>query len=690
MYTTDSNIFLHEHLPESDSIRLLIIHPGQYKSVIQCDIIHTTLHACHSDIYENYTALSYVWGNATGTTDIWINGFRFPVTVNLAKALDGLRDEKRPLRVWADAVCINQINVSGRSHQVGLMKEIYGLAQQTVIDLGPLTEETKRLFEIMQEKKPDHVKLKIASFDAARDILSRPWFTRVWVYQELVLSAGVLVQIGHMRVPWDSLCDIILSHLGDGTSNNDTSDRELNSQDTVTPPYRSTDAVDLDADKIPLKLMPRPFVPWPEQCEFDTQRHKLLWGMNNMNEDRLKYHLELWGGGCRVSLLDILVSRRGSKASDLRDIIYGYLAIANLENDPLTSEMFPEVYNWEPSKYIPVADYTKSAEEVFTEAACYIACYDTPCGLRSGLRQVLHYAATKAPHIKSSNLPSWVPDWTLDISSLQDPCWASDNDTMDAFNATLPAGFKHVAGFIPVYPHILSFFYLQNCYKLEIVERTNDLVVNELPNEHAKQALNDSVSQELKRVYSSTWNEEEFSYIYQAAHYLWQSLQANNMWPDPSEDFSCLLRTWERILKFDRVRTRATYANGTLFEKVVRMVMRYGISKDLSSGMTFARFRSGRIGIVPTGTKQGDVMLDLSSSEEQHQDSGYVFRPKEGYGIKDYDRGIRAAINHPYRDEISILHCTYAGRGWVDETPNNNGFDKFPRDRTNLSIIAIH
>ncbi|TEY48840.1 hypothetical protein BOTCAL_0291g00040 [Botryotinia calthae] len=42
--------------------------------------------------------------------------------------------------------------------------------------------------------------------DALNDIVSRPWFTRVWVYQELVLSNIVLVQLGRIdRGDWNHL-----------------------------------------------------------------------------------------------------------------------------------------------------------------------------------------------------------------------------------------------------------------------------------------------------------------------------------------------------------------------------------------------------------------------------------------------------------------------------------------------------
>ncbi|TGO35705.1 hypothetical protein BHYA_0149g00180 [Botrytis hyacinthi] len=102
----------YDDLSETDSIRLLILHPGTLGY-----LIHTTLRECRCDIHGNYPALSYVWGDANDTTYILVDGFRFAVTVNLAAALHDLRDDKRQLRLWADAICINQTKNVERSDE---------------------------------------------------------------------------------------------------------------------------------------------------------------------------------------------------------------------------------------------------------------------------------------------------------------------------------------------------------------------------------------------------------------------------------------------------------------------------------------------------------------------------------------------------------------------------------------------
>lgn len=106
--------FQYPALNSLDSIRLLTLQPGLPGSKIHCDVEERTLLECN-DIYENYTALSYVWGAATETKPIVVNGHSFEATINLVAALDDHRDERRPLRLWVDAICIDQSNTQERN-----------------------------------------------------------------------------------------------------------------------------------------------------------------------------------------------------------------------------------------------------------------------------------------------------------------------------------------------------------------------------------------------------------------------------------------------------------------------------------------------------------------------------------------------------------------------------------------------
>lgn len=196
--------FQYSPLVEQDSIRLLVIQPGQPGSEVHCNLIYTTLSSCHDNIFDHYTALSYVWGDPIDNRVIFVNGTIFEVTKNLSDALENIRHEHQHLRLWADAICIDQSNYAERNIQVALMRQIYSFASFTIIYLGkPTTDYCDSLLAAMS--------LGSTKFDRnsrhtiATQILSRAWFTRVWTYQELVLSRTPWIQCGRRRVKWDAL-----------------------------------------------------------------------------------------------------------------------------------------------------------------------------------------------------------------------------------------------------------------------------------------------------------------------------------------------------------------------------------------------------------------------------------------------------------------------------------------------------
>ncbi|TGO29776.1 hypothetical protein BPAE_0011g00480 [Botrytis paeoniae] len=346
-----SDKFQYDDLLEADSIRFLILHPGKLGSPIQSDLIHTTLRECRCDVHGNYTALSYIWGDANDTTRIFVDGFRFIVTANLAAALHDLRDEKRQLRLWADAVCINQTNNVERSQLVDLMKEVYSYAQNTVIYLGALVEQMKCLFKLIPQRDPDRTKLLGIVDDAIKDIVSRPWFTRVWVYQELVLSNVVF---GRMRVPWNYLCEVMLD------TDRDRGDRNHFPKDRMILSVPTLDIYDDNDSGIESRTSELSSI-GPAMCEIrhdhDTQDQPLwtMWKARRNYQNCLRY------GSREIAFLDVLDSRRGSGASDLRDMIYGHLAVADIQLKRAHESYdgfatWPKIRNWNLQENIPVVD----------------------------------------------------------------------------------------------------------------------------------------------------------------------------------------------------------------------------------------------------------------------------------------------------------------------------------------------
>ena len=118
--------FSYRPLAELDAFRILHVQPSPDRSALINGMFeHTTLSKYEYDILNPYTALSYVWGDASDQRIIWVDGQPFAVTKNLHKALECLRDDNKSLSIWADAICIDQLKIPKRNSQVTQMGRIY-------------------------------------------------------------------------------------------------------------------------------------------------------------------------------------------------------------------------------------------------------------------------------------------------------------------------------------------------------------------------------------------------------------------------------------------------------------------------------------------------------------------------------------------------------------------------------------
>jgi len=99
-----------------------------------------------------FSALSYVWGDATKSHEILVDGKSLSITKSL---YDGLRamqkDSAANFHVWADAICIDQNNLAERSAQILLMREIYHSATTVRIWLGSGSAEGKRCLDFIDK-----------------------------------------------------------------------------------------------------------------------------------------------------------------------------------------------------------------------------------------------------------------------------------------------------------------------------------------------------------------------------------------------------------------------------------------------------------------------------------------------------------------------------------------------------------
>lgn len=88
-------MFQYEPLDRSQrASRLVVLQPGKEDNTIESSIIEPLLLESFETILK-YEALSYVWGDSTGTQDIQLEGSPFPVGKNLYSALFHLRHDDK-------------------------------------------------------------------------------------------------------------------------------------------------------------------------------------------------------------------------------------------------------------------------------------------------------------------------------------------------------------------------------------------------------------------------------------------------------------------------------------------------------------------------------------------------------------------------------------------------------------------
>lgn len=214
---------------DEEEIRVLEVLPGPPDSPLVCKLVKTRL--VH-DRHKPYEALSYVWGDDHHKQTIHLDGRPFDITVNLHAALKRLRHENSEVRtIWADAICINQVDLVERGSQVKMMGLIYAKALRVVVWLGQLALHVHDIRRLRggiasviqdQEEMPlppettyyedvtsEHFNaLALDDNNEASQLLELPWFRRVWVLQEVFNAHEIIAHCGTHILPWSTVLQI--------------------------------------------------------------------------------------------------------------------------------------------------------------------------------------------------------------------------------------------------------------------------------------------------------------------------------------------------------------------------------------------------------------------------------------------------------------------------------------------------
>lgn len=209
-----------------------------------------------------YTALSYVWGDMTGLVNITINGSSFAIGRNLHAGLEQMRRDKIDSWIWVDSICIQQSNNDEKSWLVERMRSIYKEATLVYMWLGKGSGDTDRVLDFVARVGPKALAVgalelrrhwgvkddfekhlierifspqththqwtrpELAQFcidlycekgfyaeappsanliTGMREILSKNYWNRIWIIQEVALARMPLVACGEKSVALDAL-----------------------------------------------------------------------------------------------------------------------------------------------------------------------------------------------------------------------------------------------------------------------------------------------------------------------------------------------------------------------------------------------------------------------------------------------------------------------------------------------------
>ena len=200
---------------KAGEIRLMTLLPGPFNAPV-CITLETKV-LSHANI-PKFQALSYAWGSDVECLNIHVvagrgvQGVRsaaLSVTRNLFEGLKHLRQTRRSTVLWIDQICVDQKNLEERGEQVLRMPDIYSLAQGVIVWLGPEEDNSNVAMEILNDVGQDlavdwglqeyevnpysslysrGLDLSPQQWLSIMSLLSRSWFDRLWVVQEVCLA----------------------------------------------------------------------------------------------------------------------------------------------------------------------------------------------------------------------------------------------------------------------------------------------------------------------------------------------------------------------------------------------------------------------------------------------------------------------------------------------------------------------
>ena len=224
-------MFTYVALPDpSKQFRLISFQPSSDDTRIDCQLeVHDIANS------PPYYAISYHYGDSSAVDTILVNGQETQVNRNCWHALHQVRAQSRSGLFWVDSVCINQSDVNEKSLQVHRIAAIFSGAEQVWACFGPASGDSDFLLHKLASfpaedptfttktpfaERSDDLQRRTVHWmislgddfgrfaTALKAFGARPFFSRMWIYQEVFLASNMKMLFGAEAASMQALQDV--------------------------------------------------------------------------------------------------------------------------------------------------------------------------------------------------------------------------------------------------------------------------------------------------------------------------------------------------------------------------------------------------------------------------------------------------------------------------------------------------
>ena len=135
---------------------------------------------------------------------------------NLYSALSNLRDRKKQVVLWVDALCINQNDLRERAVHASKLAAIYNRASNVCVWLGESSPSSAMAFRFIREildlphfGRLVHDDTASEKWLALAELMKRPLFSRLWLIQDIAAARDVSLHCGNEVIHWADFADAV-------------------------------------------------------------------------------------------------------------------------------------------------------------------------------------------------------------------------------------------------------------------------------------------------------------------------------------------------------------------------------------------------------------------------------------------------------------------------------------------------